>query len=200
MNFDLLASLIHPKSIMDIGANKADFHNNARLNWLQSYFVLVEANPDCEPFLKATGAEYYIQVLSDRVREVQFFSRKGSTADTGDSYYREKTPFYSDENLVTRIFQATTLDLLFLHREFELLKLDVQGAELDILRGGPVLVSKANALLLEIPLEEYNEGAPTKKEIEEYVRSLGFSKDYLLGDIVHPINRNVIQQDILYVR
>lgn len=201
MNYDLLASYIHPKSVADVGANKADFHNHARLNWLDSHFCLIEANPDCLPFLQATGAEYHIQVLSDKPKDVQFFSRKGSKADTGDSYYRENTEFYSDENLVTRTFHATTLDLLFPNRVFDLIKLDVQGAELDILKGGPVIVSKAKALLLEVPLEEYNIGAPTKEEIEEYISGLGFSKQYELGDICHPLKPGtIIQKDILYVR
>jgi hypothetical protein len=74
--------------------------------------------------------------------------------------------------------------------------MDVQGAEVDIIKGGKLLISKASQIILEVPLEhvEYNLGAPNRKEYFDAMFSLGFTNYEILEDI------HGLQQDILFTR
>ena len=48
--------------------------------------------------------------------------------------------------------KATTIDSLFAGKTFDLIKLDVQGAELNVMRGGEHTMGNAKALMAEISL------------------------------------------------
>ena len=49
--------------------------------------------------------------------------------------------------------KATTIDNLFAGKiDFDLIKLDVQGAEINVMRGGERTMSNAKALMAEISL------------------------------------------------
>jgi len=69
-----------------------------------------------------------------------------------------------------------TLDTLFNNNEiFEIIKLDVQGAELKVLDGGKNLIKNTNFIILEIPFfGQYNEGVSTFLEHISKLDELGF--------------------------
>lgn len=199
MNFDRLAQLISPRTILDIGANKGDWHNQARLRWLDSKFFCIEGNAECEEELQKTGVEYKIAILSDREKEVTFYTRRGSPSCTGASLYRENTPFYEGDNAIENKVNAITLDSIASDRIWDLIKIDTQGAEIDILKGGLKALQKAKWVLMEVSLCEYNEGAPMKDDVYSFMQSKGFKELEQMGNITHPLDPNkIIQQDILF--
>ena len=77
---------------------------------------------------------------------------------TGSSKYKENANFPMDE----RALPQRTLGSIVADRgqTFQLLKLDVQGAELDVLRGLGDELSKIEVILMEMSLVDYNKGAP----------------------------------------
>jgi FkbM family methyltransferase len=82
----------------------------------------------------------------------------------------EDTMYYEDR----RFF---TLNSIVLSRKMpmpDLIKMDVQGSELDVIKGGNDIVRNAKAVILELPHVEYNIGAPTKEIVIKYMESLGF--------------------------
>ena len=164
--------------ILDIGANDGWWYNQARQKYTDAEFTLIEANPNLEPKLKALGVRYFMLCLSDSKKIVEFYLNDDVTT-TGASYYRENT-----------------VDELFADETFEFIKMDVQGAEVDIIRGGKGLISRANALLLEVPYQdvEYNIGAPARSEYFDIMAELGFTTHEVLDDI------RGLQQDILFTR
>jgi len=54
------------------------------------------------------------------------------------------------------------------------LKLDVQGYELEVLRGGNNLLSKTEVVVLECSLIEYNTGAPLIADVISFMKDRGF--------------------------
>ena len=64
--------------------------------------------------------------------------------------------------------------------------MDTQGSELDILRGGKNLISKASAVILEISYFEWNLGAPLADEIIDYMESIGFKEFIEIGEHYWP--------------
>ena len=78
---------------------------------------------------------------------------------------------------------------------FDLIKVDTQGSELDILKGGKNLISRATAVILEVAYIEYNLGAPTDKETVDYMSSIGFEKKMSIGE--HYDGEEAVQKDLL---
>jgi FkbM family methyltransferase len=57
----------------------------------------------------------------------------------------------------------------------DLLVIDVQGAELDVLRGGELFLARCKYLFIEVSLSDiYYASTPTLTNIEKYLNSIGF--------------------------
>ena len=82
---------------------------------------------------------------------------------------------------------------------FDFIKIDVQGSELDILKGGSNVVKKAKGILLELSIEEFNINAPLYKDVEDYMNSINFSKKETLQQLRHPQHHYHIQDDVLFI-
>jgi hypothetical protein len=80
---------------------------------------------------------------------------------------------------------------------FDLVKLDTQGSELDILKGGKNLISRAKVVILEVSLIEYNEGAPTVEETIDYMNEIGFEERMSLGE--HYDGETIVQKDLVFL-
>ena len=80
-----------------------------------------------------------------------------------------------------------------------MIKIDVQGSEIDIINGGLDVIKKAKGILMEISLVEYNQNAPTKEFVYDYMDKLGFTPIEHIGNINHPLTYELIQQDILFL-
>jgi FkbM family methyltransferase len=176
MNLFSIQKYFTPTSILDIGANVGDFAKQCSMNYPMAKLFLVEGNAACEPHLKRLKCEYFIGLLSDEVKTVQFYVDKNNELSTGNSMYRENTQHFSDENIIVQELQTNTLDEVVQPRIFDLIKIDVQGSELDVLRGGINTVNSAKGIILELSLIEYNKNAPSADELIQYMESI----DYVL--------------------
>jgi len=199
MGLEKIKKYFIPTSILDIGANQGQFYREAKLVFPNSYFFLVEGNQSCEEALKGLNVDYSISMLSDYVKEVDFFVRKDEPTCTGNSIYREKTSFYDDDQIRISKVKTNRLADLFVDRIFDLIKIDVQGSEIDIIEGGIEIIKKSNGLLLEVSLTEYNFNAPTKEFVMEYMKRIDFLPVEIIGNINHPITHELVQQDILFL-
>jgi FkbM family methyltransferase len=80
------------------------------------------------------------------------------------------------------------------------LKLDVQGAEHLILKGGGQCLDRFAYALLEVSLRPMSEGGPGIEDILQMMSELGFTVFDWAGDWRSPIDGALIQQDILFIR
>ena len=100
----------------------------------------------------------------------------------------------------------TTLDELLkphvarLGRSPQLLKLDVQGSELDILRGGTKALEAAEIVVLEMSIIPINRGAPDFKEVYAFMDSHGFSITDIASFIRRPMDDALVQMDVIFAR
>lgn len=197
MNLEKISN-IPIKSILDIGAQIGIFADLCKNVWPDSKIVCIEANEQCEPYLKSLNTEYYIEVLSDSVKEVNFYTHLGSTIHTGNSYYKENTKFFT-QGQYTIIKKVTiTLNELLKGRSFDLIKIDTQGSEIDIIKGGLEVCKTAEYILLEVALVEYNVGAPQYDDVISYMNSIGYEVFDVLEE--HYDEMVKIQIDILFKR
>jgi FkbM family methyltransferase len=187
----------YPHRILDIGANIGQFHYLAKQTFPDAYVFSIEASPECEPYLKQLTEDYHIGLLAKDTSEYDFYSRKHAPTGTGNSIYRELTQFYSDDQLEIIKQTGIRLDDLFESgSEFDLIKIDTQGSELDIITGGINLCKKAKGILLEVSLTQYNEGAPLYEEVISFMKDFGFRPEIVLDEAR---NHGSHQQDILFI-
>jgi FkbM family methyltransferase len=197
MNLRVITNYFYPYRILDIGANVGQFHKECKAIFNDSYIFSIEASAECESSLQQITENYYIGLLAKDNTEYNFYSRKNDPTCTGNSIYKELTQFYSDDQLDIIKTNGIKLDDLFeSDSEFDLIKIDTQGSELDIIEGGLNLCNKAKGILLEVSLTQYNENAPLYDEVIDYMTSHGFIKTEIL-DEAH--NHGSHQQDILFI-
>ncbi len=179
--------------VYDIGARLGWWTETVRPSLPGARFFLFEANDMHAKALQETGERHFAELLSSEEKLVEFYA----TGAPGDSYFREATGHYAGVTPTTR--RATTLDRVIETHDLpypDLIKVDVQGAELDVLRGGRKALDNARLVLLECPIVEYNEGAPTIDEYFRFMDERSFTPVDFLGRTW--LNGRVIQIDVLF--
>jgi FkbM family methyltransferase len=198
MNLHIIKNYFIPQRVLDIGANIGGWYSLCRETYPESYIFSIEANDGCEIPLKSTNPNSIIALLAKDEEMYNFYTKTDASTATGNSIYKELTPYYENEstNLVIKK-QGVMLDKLFPDETFDLIKMDIQGAELDVISGGIKLCKKAKGILLEIALKEYNLNSPLHDEVVEYMKSIGFIKKEILTNL--PYNGEIYHQDILFI-
>ncbi len=199
INFEPLKKL-DIKSCIDIGAHIGEFYSSARhnLNLNPKNCLLIEANKHCEYNLTSFNVEYKIVMLSDIKKVIPYYRAKHDTKCTGNSYYRELTTHFRDENIEMELIETDTLDNIT-SRSFDLIKIDTQGSEIDILKGGLRTLSNAKAVILETSVIAFNKGAPLQEEVIAFMKQYGFNKTDILDENIIS-NQNIHQQDLLFLK
>jgi FkbM family methyltransferase len=191
-----------PGVIYDIGAYRGGWTRLAAEVFARAQFVLFEANRDHAGELAATGRRHLIAALgaADGGTRAFHVPREGDV--TGASLYVENTAHYGQANLQVREVETVRLDTLIARETLpapDLIKIDVQGAELEVLAGAGEALGAAGALIVEVSFVDYNKGGPLAAQVIAEVDRLGFRCADLCE--VHRSPRNfVLQLDLLFVR
>ncbi len=199
---DIKKEGFNPKTILDIGAHTGQFYRWAKNVWPNAFIWMVEANDCHEIALKNivnnSNDKYTIATLGDSERDVTFYTRSDKPHTQGASYYKEAN-YWDIPQLVMEIPKTLQpLDDLFSNdSHFDLIKIDTQGSELDIITGGKDICKKADYLLLEVALTEYNEKAPLKNEVMQFMKNLGFEDLMVIGEHIDH-EGNFVQEDIVF--
>ena len=151
----------------------------AKMVFPQSRVFMIEAQPEKDTVLKAVcnpfgdSVEYVIALLgSDNREAVPFYQMCTPYGSRGSSLFEEQTSF--ERSMIP--LPMHRLDDLLAQRpstRFPFIKLDVQGAEMDVLRGGPKTLNNAEVVLLEASFLEYNKGAPQFAEVVAHIAQFG---------------------------
>lgn len=158
-----------PNSILDIGANRGQWHKLAKTIWPEAYIHSVEPNIECIKKLSKVTKNYTNALLSDSVKELTYYDY----LDTGEgnSYYRERStrPYRKIQMM------STTVDKLFKNDSFDLIKIDTQGSELDIIEGGKNLIKNTKGILLEVThTNPWNFDAPLFDKVVQRLNALDY--------------------------
>ena len=196
-----------PEGILDVGAYDGDFSRGAREIFRDAHILMIEAMAEKSATLASVcrelgNAEHLVTLVGEKeVDDVSFFvvntELRPDLVKTGSSKYKENANFPTEE----RALPQRTLQSILASRNasFELLKLDVQGAELDVIRGLGCRLSTVEVILIELSLVEYNKGAPLIATVLSELSKIGF----VLYDIVEE-HRHwsgcLLQIDGLFVR
>jgi FkbM family methyltransferase len=164
---------LNGRTIIDVGAARGEFLATTVSVWPKARFCLCEADARWEPNLRdtvekvsrvtQTQHEIFMRPISHTDGETRAFWSLSTRPEGLSGFYPEaqeyleSNPEYRPVNVCT-----TTLDSLFGHlKDVSFVKVDVQGGEMDVMRGARALLERCRPfVLLELPIVPYNTGVP----------------------------------------
>ena len=192
----LAASGYAPASIIDVGAHDGNWTRLARKIFPDASILMIEPLSSKAESLNALANSYertrFVDALlgAEAGRTVTFYE-----AGTGSSVHREQSNVEFNEISL----QTSRLDDVAVQLDGPIfLKLDVQGAELEVLDGGSKTLDRSDLVQLEVALLPYNEGAATFLEVIEYLDRRGFVPFDIAG-MIRPTGTELVQVDMLFV-
>jgi hypothetical protein len=121
---------------------------------------------------------------------------------TGNSIMKENTVHFDPEHSQEVILQLTTIDLIVERNKLgkiDLLKLDVQGAELLALQGAKNTMRHVEVLMAEVSILQYNKGAPIFHKLQALLHSYDFAF-WDIGHVLRTPDNRVMQFDAIWVK
>lgn len=196
-----------PATIVDVGVNHGQFLHLARRLWPGAAIVGVEPNGE----LAAKTAAHYADDAAVTVHAVAAGAETGEADlfltrnDQNSSIHRPAAAFSDDrpdDGLAgQQRVPLRRLDALLSECAGPiLLKVDVQGAELEVLRGAGGRLADVAVVIVESPFELAYEGAARFDDIYRFLTGHGFDYAGALGQLNSRRTGQVRQEDSIYVR
>jgi len=195
-------------TVLDIGANQGQFAEMIRQVLPHAMIYSFEPLESCFKELTAKARSLMpIQCFSFALgeKETQMmihhndFSASSSLLPMGRRH-REAFPF--TQHAVEERVTVRSLDCVVPELELKpkiLVKLDVQGYELNVLAGAEKTLPLIDVLIVETSFVELYEGQPLFKDVHNFLTERGFAHFGNLDQISDPSNGFVLQADSIFV-
>lgn len=191
-----------PRTVIDVGAAWGKWSRACANVFSDARYFMVEPLKECCAQLEVVtkelnNAQFVQTVVGQTEGSVTFHVHPDLE---GSSIYLEDE---DGVNGMPRELPCTTLDTLRRTHALEppfLLKLDVQGAELEALRGGTEVLRDAAYVILEVSLLATCRGTPAFDEVITFMKAHGFAVYDVLGLLYRPLDRALCQIDICFVK
>ncbi len=186
-----------PGFLIDVGCDVGNWSAMMRAIFPHAPILMVDGDPryTVDPPVIPADATFVHACLASQAGTATFYQMQDGTA--GSSLYEENSDYARRAISV----ETRTLDSLFrVIPDGIWLKLDVQGAELDVLRGAPEVLKHTVLVQAEFPAQEYNRGAPGAPILETFLEENGFKAISNQTDVHLDIHRQVAQYDRIFVK
>jgi FkbM family methyltransferase len=193
-----------PRTVIDVGAAYGSFTRLCQTVFPDARYLLIEPLEEYRSLLEqekqsSPSVQYTIAAASTHEGEIAINVHPDLV---GSSLYRE-VETGTGVNGVTRMVRAVTVD--HLAREAEgggpyLLKVDVQGAELDVLDGAERTLQHTEVVVLEVSFFKFFQDGPECAEIMAYMKVRGFVPYDIVGRQYRPLDGALSQVDVAFVK
>ncbi len=201
---DLKARGLSPELILDVGANEGQWTRMAKRFFPNSSFLLIEPQSEMRQALNTLCKEfndvYWVEAGAG--------SQAGRLVQTiwDDLHGSSFLPEVKEELLnlgKQREVEIITIDSLIQSRQLkspELVKLDIQGFELEALKGASSLFGKTEVFILETSLYRFTPNTPTLKDIIAFMDERGYEVYDIPGFLRRPDDGALGQVDIAFAK
>ncbi len=190
-------------TVIDVGANKGQFAVYARTRWPEARLICFEPIPEPRAkLLRVTRGQAEINDCALGAAAGEGRMHLATRTDSSSLLalgVRQKAIYGMEESGELRV-PIKRLDVCLstpLPRPV-LLKIDVQGFELEVLKGATGLLPQIDAVYVEASYVELYEGQALHEEIERFLIEAGFTLDGRFNTHIH--QGEPVQADLLFRR
>ncbi|CAN5606057.1 N/A [soil metagenome] len=189
------------EAAIDGGASDGSWARQLKETYPNVRVLCVEPRDECQAGLAQTardvpGVDFAATLLGDFEGMMQL-----NVHDTQSSILNNSRGEKFGETV--KDYPITTLDKLIAHKKFpwpDLIKLDLQGAELQALAGATECLRRGQALLLEVSFIELQKGCPLLYDVVTFCHNAGY-RVYDIPSLWHrPLDGALAQGDFLFLK
>ena len=192
------------KQILDVGANRADWSRMAKEIFPEASFYLIEPQIEMEKYLKAfvnefSNSVYFLNGVGAR-KESLIFTIRDNLA--GSSFFPDDNEKLL-KNRRQRKIEVIKIDDLIDSNKMkipELIKLDIQGYELEALKGAIKTFGHTEVYILEVSLFSFGLGMPIISDVMNFMLNHGYVIYDFPGFLKRPLDGALAQCDICFVK
>lgn len=206
---NLLKQGVAPRTVVDVGANVGQFAVASAKLFPYARVYSFEPLPECADELRRNVARLrnvavYPFALGEEEGSVDFHVNTHSHSSSPlllAMAHREAFPEAREERTIE--VAVSTLDRVFEGVELKrpaLIKLDVQGYEAHVIRGGEETLKRADYVVMEVSFRPMYEGERTFVEMAQMMEGYGFRFERPVGWLAAPKDGEIVQMDALFTR
>jgi FkbM family methyltransferase len=184
---------------IDGGAALGAFTEVLKAIYPDARIVMIEPREDARPSLasvarKFPGVTIVNKLIGSEVGEVEYFDANDRSSILPD---HDGTSFG-----VKKHAAMTTIDQLMEEMALtpDFIKLDVQGAELEVLAGATRSLSAASAVLMEVSMLEFQKGNPLLADVIKFMDERDFRVYDILALWHRPLDGALAQGDFFFLK
>lgn len=190
-----------PSTIFDVGVAKGT--KDLYAVYPECFFVLIEPLVAYENYMKKILKKYkgiYKLTAASSEKGFTSFNLHPNHMD-GSSILKEVTGKESDGYEIK--VSTSKIDDIVLDENLNgpfILKVDVQGAEINVIGGAEETLKQTEVVILEVSLFKFMKGAPDLFEILDFMKKYGFVAYDILNGFYRPLDNALGQVDIVFVK
>ena len=201
-SYSLMKDLgFYPKTVIDVGV--AGGTQELYTTFADSFFLLIEPLKEFESELKVILHQYrgsYVLAAAGAKCGESTFNVHDNHLE-GSSLYLETMGIEADGHKIT--VPMITIDDILKEKSLNgpyLIKVDVQGAELDVLQGSQEALSDTEAVVLEVSMFGFMKGAPQFYDVVSYMKQHYFVAYDIILALNRPLDNALGHVDIIFVK
>jgi FkbM family methyltransferase len=188
----------NPTQVVDIGAYEGGWTKDFLEVYPQSKILMIEAQPKKEAILnllKNNNIDYTIALVSSEDNlEVNFLENEtASHINFSENFDGGSANIVKTKSLKTILFEKNIVFADFL-------KLDVQGHEIEVLKGCLDVLAKVEICLLEVTLIKLGDNDVLFTELNNFMDAQGFQVYDITQFIRRPFDRAMYQMDVMFIK
>ncbi len=197
------------KTIIDVGANTGQFSSAIYCFLPKAHIYAFEPLPDCYEILRRrlsrckTFTAFCI-AIGEKNGEVTFrrssFSKASSVLPMA-KLHKQAFPWSQGESELKVPQYRLDESLKDIHiKQNALLKIDVQGYELQVLKGAERILHQISLVLVETSFQPLYEGQCSFEQVYDFMKTHGFKYAGSYEQLLSPIDGTILQTDSLFIR
>lgn len=196
------------KCVIDVGANEGQFAKklimvapDVKLHCFEpisSVFEILIANMALYPHVTC----YNYGLGESEGEKIIYQNEYSASSSLLPMLELHKNNFDFARKVVPNKIKIRTLDSFYpvkLERPL-LLKIDVQGYEMYVLRGGEDVVQQADVIIIETTFHPLYEGQPLFHDIYKYLTEIGFKYAGNIEQLFSPKDNSILQADAVFIK
>ena len=191
---------VSPRHVFDVGAYRGEFAELCRRLWPDAAVTCFEVLPDpCRRLSELARGHQQFQLIPCLLGATNQSGVELHLAETASSVLTEQ----AKRQTTKATFQMRTCDDI-VQKEFggsgpDFLKLDVQGYELEVLKGAVTTMQSLDVILAEVNLLDIHREVPLLAETVSWLASRNWVAYDICSLIRRPLDRALWQADMLFV-